>query len=235
MISGMGGIRRIQIFGLLVATTFFGFAVSVAGAASIMADPTCCTFTGGPFIQAPGERSTFEIPANAAPHNVTASAFGPDKGPLFIADTIFGGETADVAGTEYLVAGTYPFVCTLHPGMNGELLVEGDGSPLARPSVRVSIAGQKLNKVKKSGKVKVVLKAKTLSNGVTVRLLKGKKNLSGPVKVNLKAGSSRTVAIKLNGAGKKAVRKVKKGRKFQVSVTGNVPFGKPARAARAIR
>ena len=235
MMPRMAGKRLIQILGLLAAVMTFGFTAGTAGAATITADPTCCTFTAGPFTQAPGEQSVFDNPPEGAFHNVTSTSRGPDGGDLFISETVRGGSNVPVAGTEYLAAGTYPFVCTLHPGMNGDLVVGGSGTAVPRPSVTLAVPSQKLKQIQKTRKVKVKVKARSLSKGVTVRLLKGKQKLSAPVKLNLAAGATKTVVIKLNAAGRKAVKNVKKGKKLNVAVSSTVPFGKPARASRNLR
>ncbi|MDQ2699822.1 MAG: hypothetical protein M3Y23_00660 [Actinomycetota bacterium] len=231
----MGGKRIIQAFGLLAAMITFGFAAGSAGAVTIGASPTGYTFTSDVFTQAPGELSVFENPPESGFHNVTSSSLGPDGAELFVSESIMGGGTVPVAGTEYLDAGSYPFVCTLHPGMDAELIVAGAGAAVPRPAFRLSVPRQKMKQVRKTRKIKVKVNASSLSNGITIRLLKGRQKISAPVSLNLKPGSAKTVAVKLNGAGRKAVKKIKQGRKFPVSVAGEVPFGKPAKANRKLR
>ena len=235
MMPRMGGKRLIQILGLLAAVTTFGFAAGQAGAATVTAEVSCCNFTAGPFTQAQGEQSVFENPPEGAFHNATSTGNGPDGADLFISETVTGGSTVPIAGTEYLTAGTYSFVCTLHPGMDGDLEVEDTGTAVPRPSVALSIPAQKLKQVKKKNKVKVKVKGRTLSNGVRLVLLKGKQKLSAPLKLNLSAGATRTVSVKLHDAGRKAVKKVQQGKKLKVTASSTVPFGKPAKASRALR
>ncbi len=228
---------RLKLFTLLGAIALSGIAASNAAAAdNVEASPVCCTFTTGAFFQDQGEIPDFINPADSdAPHNVTSEGSGPDKGPIFESQTIFGGASSPINGAQYLGAGSYPFVCTIHTGMSGDLVVEDKGTPAARPSLRLSIPSQSLKKIKKSGKVKVKVKASSQSNGVRVGLLKGKKKVSKQSKLNLSAGKSKTVPIKLNGAGRKAVKKVKKGKKLKLSASLTVPFGKPAKVNKSLR
>jgi len=78
---------------------------------------------------------------------------GPDGSALFRSATIGGGgATAPVAGTQYLTTGSYPFTCTIHPTeMHGTLQVTGNGTPQARPSLRLAVTSKKLAKVRKMG------------------------------------------------------------------------------------
>jgi hypothetical protein len=59
-----------------------------------------------------------------------------------------------VNGTQYLSAGSYPFICTIHPStMQATLNVIGTGLP--RPTVDVAVSSRKLAKVLKKGKLAV--------------------------------------------------------------------------------
>ena len=59
-----------------------------------------------------------------APHNVVSHAAGPVGGKLFRAAQIGTGGTVPVVGVEAVPAGAYPFLCTLHPWMQGVLVVQ---------------------------------------------------------------------------------------------------------------
>jgi polyvinyl alcohol dehydrogenase (cytochrome) len=52
---------------------------------------------------------------------------------LFSSPVIGGGETAPVAGVDKLAPGTYRFVCSVHPWMNGVLEVGAAGAPTPPP------------------------------------------------------------------------------------------------------
>ncbi len=216
------------------ALTLLLGAGPASAADSIVAEKECCTFVSGPFFQDLGEIPLFVNPVDANPHNVTSTSTGPDGGALFRSQTVGADSTTPVAGAQYLKAGTYPFFCTLHgSGMSGELVVDGDkGTVVARPSIRVSIPAQPLKKVRKSGKLKVRVKATTASQGISIRARKGKKSVTSSSKLSLTAGAGRTVKLKLTGAGKKALAK---GRKVAISAVGTVAFGKPSSAKRKLR
>lgn len=219
-----------------MAAALLVFGGSAARAAdTIEADPSCCSFAPGPYFQDLGEVASFSNPADADSfHNVTANDTGPDGGPLFRSDSIVAGSTVPVAGSQYLNAGTYGFYCTIHgPSMSGTLTVEaGKGAVVARPQIKVSIPGQSLKKVRKSGKLKVKVKAVTESRGISLKAKKGSKKLGSSSGLDLAAGSGRTVRLKLTSAGRKAIRK---GRKVKVSVKGSVAFGRPGKAKRKLR
>jgi plastocyanin len=67
--------------------------------------------------------SLFFANADGAPHNVVARQNGTDGKPAFASDTIGQNETTPVRGVEQLLAGSYPFYCTIHPQMAGTLTV----------------------------------------------------------------------------------------------------------------
>jgi hypothetical protein len=165
----------------------------------------------------------------AADHNVVASADGPDGGRLFQSALIGPGPPAPVAGTEYLTPGSYPFVCTIHVGMAGTLLVSGDGA-LPRPSVSVAIASSKLAKVRK-GRLKVSVTAATASSDVSLIARVGRRTLPPVPDVDLAAGQTRKLTLKLTNAAKKDLKDVEKAK---VTLSASVPFGAPAKAKRTL-
>jgi plastocyanin len=232
----MGMMRRAGGAVLVVAAALLAFGGSDAWAAdTIEADPVCCTFAPGPYFQDLGETPDFNNPADSdAPHNVTATKKGPDGGPLFRSASIAAGSTVPVKGTEYLSAGTYGFYCTIHgPSMSGTLTVEGGkGQVVARPQIKVTIPKQSLKKVRKSGRLKVKVKAGTRSSGIALKAKKGSKVLAKSSGLKLSAGAARTVKLKLKSSGRKAIRK---GKKVKVAVKGSVAFGKPSSAKRTLR
>ncbi len=235
MIQPMGTLRRGFGSILLIAAAAMLWASAPASAAdTITAEVDCCAFAPGPYFQDLGEIPIFENPVGANPHNVTSNDTGPDGDALFRSDTIAGGDSSPVAGTQYLEAGTYSFFCTLHEGlMSGELVVEdGKGSVQPRPSVKVSIPSQKLRKVRRSGKLKVRVRAATPSSGISITVRRGKNEIASASRLKLKAGAARTVKLKLS---RKARKLIAKGRKVSLSATGTVDFGKPSKARRSLR
>ncbi|MFN2615736.1 MAG: plastocyanin/azurin family copper-binding protein [Thermoleophilaceae bacterium] len=79
-----------------------------------------------------GEKVVFEND-DSVEHNVVSADYAPDGSRLFRSDTIGGGLSTSVSGTEYLTTGDYDFFCSLHRGMRGVLSVTGAGAPLPRP------------------------------------------------------------------------------------------------------
>ncbi|MBN8867671.1 MAG: hypothetical protein J0H98_08955 [Solirubrobacterales bacterium] len=220
--------------GLSVLVAVFGASTgtSIAGT-TILPNPDCCTFEPGPYSQDLGDVATFDNTGSTSPHNVTSTATGPDGRPLFYSVSLLGGQSAEVKGTQYLPAGTYPFICTFHsPGMSGELIVDGGkGTIAARPTVRVSFAAQRLATVKRRG-VKVKVKAVTASSGVAITAFRGKLKLGSKAGIKLAAGQTRTVTLPLTKAARRAIRKAKA---VPIKLKATVLFGKPSTANRRVR
>ena len=86
------------------------------GAASVgYATPVMVTQVGGPL--------SF-LNLDVVQHDVVAEEKGPDGRPVFSTKLIGLGETAPVEGLDKVQAGgSYPFYCSLHPGMRGTLSV----------------------------------------------------------------------------------------------------------------
>ena len=97
-----------------------------AGVAGVITAPPSATSTGfaPPTIVLPqGSTLTF-VNADSMTHDIAAE--DERKGePLFkAAYTSGGGNTAEVEGVEKLKPGTYPFICSLHSQMQGELRIQ---------------------------------------------------------------------------------------------------------------
>ncbi len=153
--------------------------------------------------------------------------------PLFRSKTIGIGKSAPIDGLQYLPAGTYKFVCSIHPdSMKGSFVISNKGTPVARPKIDVSIPAQTLNKVRGSGKLKVKVKAVTKSAGISIEARKGAKLIGKKSGLSLPAGATRTVKVALSARGRKALRGVSSA---AVSATGSVPFGLPDSGRRTLR
>jgi plastocyanin len=230
-----GGSRPRRAVLLLVG---FGVALSVAGQALAAPDATVVSLPHGqaydPLTSKPsilgGGTLAFENDTAGVAHSVTANDDGPDGKALFSSGVFAGtsgGKTRAIKGVQYLHAGTYKFFCVVHPNMKGKLTVT-DGSPLARPNIDVSILSTKVNKVRRSGKLKVEVDATTKSNGVALKAKKGSKALTHTSRLSLGAGQSKSLSLRLTKAGRKALKGLSKAR---VKLTGTVPFGAPAKAS----
>ena len=178
-------------------------------------------------------------------HDVTATAKDPTdpSKPLFASATIGPNETVPVAGAQYLTAGSYDFICSVHPFMEGTLTVTSAGTPVPRPggggggatdatapTVRVRITSTKLRTVVRSGKLKVRvssnessavnISARTRLRGRNVTIARGTATVSA---------TTRTVSLKLTSSARRALRRA---RRASISVTARATdaAGNAARA-----
>jgi plastocyanin len=226
-----GARARRGILGLAaVAAIALGAGQALGASEPITAppQPSCgavtCIFSKPTFTIDQGTVATFQN-MDAIAHNVTGPGF---QTPTFVA----GGQSAPVEGTQFLAPGTYPFRCTLHTGMTASLVVTGSGTPVARPQVKLKILSSKLDKVVSSRRLKVKVSAVTASQDVSLTAKKGAKKLGSKGNINLAAGASRTIKLKLSTAARKALDGLKTAK---VKVTAKVPNGSPASATRTLR
>jgi plastocyanin len=193
-------------------------------------------FIGGGFPNIDeGADLTFDNNDNVT-HNVTSTADGPDGGPLFRSGNVSGGgQDRLVAGTRFLDAGDYDFLCTLHPNMEGILTVDDHPSgPVPRPRISLKVKSKKLEKVVDSGKLKVKVTADepTDAEGITLTAKQGAKGITKKAKLNVNAGDSKTAKLKLK---KKAAEKLAELEKAKVKVRGEVDFGSPDKASKKLK
>jgi plastocyanin len=211
-----------------------GFAIAVFGflalapaaqAGTIYAGPPSQFFTSAVTIDQ-GETVAFTN-LDAISHDVTAVTKGADGKALFSTPLQNPGGTADVAGTQYLTAGSYDFGCSIHPSMKGTLTVSSAGTPAARPGsssgstsaspqsspassdttkpkVQLHLVDTTLKAVRKRGAIRIhVATDEPVTIGMIVR--RGKTKVAA---TTTKVGASgKTVAVKLTKAGRKLVRK----------------------------
>src|SRR3954470_2592902 len=111
-------------------------AATLAMPAAALADKTIeaqtvWRFDASTYMLDTGDKLTFKNDdgASPGPHNVTATDNGPDGKPLFSSDTIKNGEQSAVNGATTLKAGSYPFMCTIHPFMQATLVVTDKAAP----------------------------------------------------------------------------------------------------------
>jgi plastocyanin len=222
VIGGVVGIGAIAL----------GAGYAFGASETITSSPSCCTYTKSTFTIDAGQVANFDNGTAGTPHTVTAPTNGPDKNALFDSGTTPGGGQSPVDGTQYLAAGTYHFICEIHgPSMSADLVVTGNGTPVARPEVAVKVLSRKLDGVVSSGKLKVKLSAATASDGVSLTARKGAKKLGSKRNIDLSAGASRTVKLPLTAAGKNALEDLSSAK---VKVTGSVPFGAQDTAKRRL-
>jgi plastocyanin len=194
----------------------------------------CCTFTAPSYSIDAGTIASFQNADPDVSHDVTAfQQKGPDGKPLFASPTVKN-TTVAVDGTQYLAPGSYVFFCTIHgfQQMHATLVVGGSGSPVARPKIDVTIPAQTLLSVRRTGRLKVKVRAVTASQGVSVTVKKGARLIASAKDLNLSKGATRTLRLALTGAGRAAL---KKGKSAGVSAQGTVPFGMPDTVRRTLR
>lgn len=207
--------------------------VALAAPAEIVAADDDFLFVGAPFQQPQGEVAGFTNPeASVAIHNVYSTSRGPDGRELFLSDTIGPGSASPVAGTQYLKAGSYPFVCTLHPGMGGALEVTTSGTPVRRPQLKAVLTAQRLKTVVRKGAIRVSFSSPTGVQAGRSILKVGKSTIATVRSIALAPRTQKVIAAKLVPKG----RGVLKGRKSaSVAVTASVDFGKPSTSRKVLR
>jgi plastocyanin len=207
--------RRGAVAGAAGAAVLLGLWAAVAWAA-----PATIVGDGNNSFNAPSYAhdggTVAQLTVTGSNHNVTANANGPDGKALFRSNTITGGSTP-VNGTQYVSAGSYPFICTIHPNMQATLNVTGSGLP--RPTVDVAVSSRKLAKVLKKGKLAVKVTT-TGAPEVALKAALGKRTIATGT---VPAGGT-TAALKLTKAGKRALAGKEKA---TVNVTGSIDFGAP--------
>jgi plastocyanin len=217
----------------IVAALALGGALLAAGPASAaQVQAVDNSYPGGTFTMDQGELLQLQNTGPVNDHDVWSRLDGPDGKKLFISPDIHPGATTTVAGTQYLTTGTYQFFCNLHPfEMSGTLSVGPAGAPAARPDIEVTVVGSKLDKVASKGKLPVKVQALTRSDDVSLELKLGKAVLASKSNLDLAAGQTQKITLKLSKAGKS---KLAAKSKATVKLTGTVPFGSPDTAKKKL-
>ena len=212
-----------------------GVIASLLAVATAWADETITARPVNTFAQAvttidQGEKVTLQN-MDLAGHDVTAAKTGDDGKPLFRSELVSPGASGAVQGTEYLTTGTYPFVCSVHPGMEATLEVTSQGTPVPRPkpSVTLKVASRDLQRVVDTGKLKLKVRSSKASLVVGARAKTGKKSIAlGSKKVKWDGGRGR-VRLKLSDSARKALGK-KESAKIIATVTADHGGGHTERA-----
>jgi plastocyanin len=230
------GPRWAGLLGLACGLVLVASGLALGANDTVTASSSTGSYTGmsnTPSIPGGGTLD-FRNTSAATSHSVTASLSGPDGRPLFDSGVFagHGGTTRLVKGVQYLAPGSYKFHCTIHPTtMKGTLTVPG-GSPVARPKIEVSILSGRIGKVRRTKALKVEVDATTKSDNVALVAKKGSKTLARKSNVDLGAGDSRRILMRLAKKGRRAL----KGRsRATVKLKGTVPFGAPASDTRTLK
>lgn len=179
-------------------------------------------------------------------HDVASNAPGDVNGHLFSSDTIGGGSTSFVEGSQYLTAGTYTFYCTVHPDqMKGTLTVTSEGTPKPRPTpaptgsppadttppaLTLQAHPAKASKLAKGGNLKVDVGASEAAR--LVLTVKVGSRTGRTIKLELGSAGTRRLAFSLT---KKVRSKLKKGTRLKLSVTGKDGAGNSSSAAAKLK
>lgn len=183
-------LASLAALGLIAAGAGFAFA-----SAPITASPNALAYGGPTFTIDQGEVAVFQNTGFTA-HNVSDYQ---KEGYFFRSPpSVAPGTSADVEGTQYLTSGTYPFYCKIHgPTMSANLVITTNGQPQARPRVSLKVLSSSIAKVRSSRKLKVKVTAITDSPGIEVESLKGNTTVTTPAKLDLSAGASRVVTLRV--------------------------------------
>jgi plastocyanin len=227
-----GGLRR-KAIALPLAVVSLALLPASAGAVADVITNSGNQFSQATFNSGVGDLVQFQRLGNA-PHNVVSTQSSGGQ-PLFSSGAPISGGTSPVNGTQFLAPGTYPFVCEVHAGMKASLIVSassGGSTPAAKPDIEVEIISRKLDKVVAKGKLVLEVQAITRSDDVSVSARLGKKTLGERTNLDLAAGQSLKVALKLKGAVR---RKLAALDKAKVTAQATVPFGEPDTAKRVLK
>jgi plastocyanin len=220
MRRGKAGRRAWLVVGLAVAGLMLASGLAFAASATIVGQAND-TFSAGLYTTDAGEVSQLQVTGSS--HNVTATQNGPDGKALFGSNTISGG-TTPVNGTQYLAAGAYPFICTVHPStMSGTLQVSANGAPQARPSATLGVTVRKLSKVLKQG-LTVTINSTAKVSGVNLVVKLGKTTIGSASNLAWFAGQQ-FEKVRLTKAGKSKLRGKSKA---TVTITAEIPFAASA-------
>jgi plastocyanin len=189
-----------------------------------------------------GEPLTFRN-TDFAMHDVTSDAAGDVNGHLFASDTIGSGSTSFVEGSQYLTTGSYTFYCTIHPAqMKGTLTVSSAGTPKPRPgtggappdttppALTVHALKASAKSLKKGNPLKLDLGT---SEGSTLTLTVKLGSLrAAHIRQGFTSAGTRRIAVRLN---KSARRKLRRGSRLKLSVSGVDAAGNTGTAAGSLK
>jgi plastocyanin len=153
-----------------------------------------------------GEKLTFLNP-DVAPHDVTSAKPG-----LFASETVGIGSEVPVTGADSLAAGTYDYICSVHPYMVGTLTVGGGGSggggghgghDMKAPKVSAKVLETSISKILDAGALSLRVKLNEPATVRPVAAADGTKVAKG--RANLGSGTSR-INAKLTAKGERLLR-----------------------------
>jgi plastocyanin len=159
--------------------------------------PTRYSTTGVTIDQ--GERLTFQN-LDITDHDVTAEKRGADGKPLFGTPLIGTGESSFVEGSQYLTAGDYPYVCSIHANMVGTLHVTSAGTPVPPPGGGGGGGGAAADKTKPKLRLRLVSTRASRVRRLDRLVAEVSVNEAAKVAVTAKARSKRRLVTVATGA-----------------------------------
>ena len=218
----------------IAAVAIAALGGGVAWAAEVIrASPLSNTYTAQTFDMAAGEIPTFTNGAvGGVPHDVAATARGPDGRFLFKSAVIGSNRSTPVRGTQYLTPGTYRFFCTVHGTSMAANLRVGPGNPVPRPRLDVTIPNQGLGAVRNTGKLRVKLADQgSNASGVRLQAFVGRVKIATKRGVSVPAGTRRQLRLSLTRRGRRLLR----GReRAAIKVQASVSFARTDTARRLL-
>jgi plastocyanin len=187
------------------------------------------TFSASDFAIDQGDSVIFSN-TDDRPHNIKSfSLFG--GGFLFDSETLGQGVSGPVDGVEYLASGTYPFFCSLHPGMEADLTVGPGGTARSRPSVVAAILPARKRALARKGILRIALRSEEAVPMLSFEILSNNRRI-GSGSEDLAAGTTKVVAIPLPRSLR---RKISSIRAIRIRVRGSLPYGIFSGATRTFR
>lgn len=178
-------------------------------------------------------------------HDVQSKAMAPDgRGPLFSAPLLDSGMEAGVDGSQFLTTGSYPFVCTVHSGMEGTLVVTsagqaeprpagggGGSSDTTAPELRVRMSGSKsAEKLARKRRIGAVVTSSEMADVAVVARIGSR--VLGKVRATLFGGTPTDLSVKVSKRNAKLLRK---GRRLTLSATATDAAGNEGAASAAAK
>ena len=237
--------RRRRAVAAVVAVACLVFAAT-ALAGEITTAPTGDRFSSSTFTIDQGEKTTFRNTDLTVSHDVVSNGTEGGK-PLFKSEIVPAGSSGPVEGTEFLVTGSYPFRCTLHPGMTATLNVTSNGTPQPKPGTppsptspgdttpaegKVAIADRTVAAVRK----RKALKVRARTNEEAKFAFTAKSGRTVIARGTTTVTDSKTVSLRLTRAGRRLVARARSLKvKVTAKVTDTVGNSSSASASRTLR
>lgn len=204
--------RRRALLAVALSSLGLLFAAPALAEGEITATPTGNRFSSSTFTIDQGEKTTFRNTDLTIAHNVVSNTKG-----LFESDIVDAGKTGPVRGTEFLTTGSYPFRCTLHPGMDATLVVTSAGTPQPRPgsagdttpaAARVSISDSRIAPVLR----RRALKVRATSSEQATFVFTARSGRTTIAKGTAAVATSKAVALRLTARGRRLLARAKRAR-----------------------